>query len=170
MSQLNAATPNGQKTITDTWLTPPDFLLQLGGASAFDLDPCAWSHPERGILHPCAKESYYLPMDGLTLPWFGNVWCNPPYSDLPNWLEKMANHGHGMVLCFARTDTRAFQKHITTATGINFIKGRPRFLDAEGVAKSNGNAASCLICWGEDNLQRAKNIAGFVVRLQGDNL
>jgi phage N-6-adenine-methyltransferase len=35
-------------------------------------------------------EEFYTQQDnGLVLPWFGRVWCNPPYSDLSGWMEKV---------------------------------------------------------------------------------
>ena len=77
-------------TGTDVWLTPRHILDALG---PFDLDPCAapveanWK---------TARVHYRLPDDGLTKPWLGRVWCNPPYSNVWRWLDKLAFHGSGV--------------------------------------------------------------------------
>ncbi len=31
---------------------------------------------------------YSQAMDGLSLPWFGDVWCNPPWDDLEAWVQR----------------------------------------------------------------------------------
>lgn len=48
----------------------------------FDLDAAALD--ESAL---CSR--YYTPeTNGLAEPWFGSVWCNPPYSNLPAWVAK----------------------------------------------------------------------------------
>lgn len=54
----------------------------------FDLDVAAAPHNAK------APHYYTLADDGLTQRWWGNVWCNPPYSrvpggsDLGSWVQK----------------------------------------------------------------------------------
>ncbi|MEK6879247.1 MAG: DNA N-6-adenine-methyltransferase, partial [Nanoarchaeota archaeon] len=116
-------------------------------------------------------DDYFEEDDGLSKPWFFNVWLNPPYSDLDKWLEKMSIHKQGIVLCFCRTETKAYQKYVKTATGINLMAKRVSFLNSEGEAKnkygkkSNGNAPSCLIAWGELNYERIKKVDGIYLRI-----
>lgn len=38
------------------------------------------------------------PLGGLSAPWFGITWVNPPYSDLRPWLAKSLEPGPEMVL------------------------------------------------------------------------
>ncbi len=72
---------------TTTWLTPPHVIAALG---PFDLDPCAH------VGWPTAKAGIYLPRDGLTTPWSGRVWLNPPYgAEVWRWLARLAEHGRG---------------------------------------------------------------------------
>lgn len=70
----------------DTWCTPLDLARLVGW---FDLDPC--SNPRS---HIRAGHSYSLENgeDGLGLPWFGSVWCNPPYSCPLPWARRLADH------------------------------------------------------------------------------
>jgi hypothetical protein len=60
------------KMKNDEWLTPPEILRALG---PFDLDPCA------PIARPweTAAAHYTAEDDGLSKPWAGRVWCNPPF-------------------------------------------------------------------------------------------
>ncbi len=142
MKKLNVNTENNQ-----TWLTPPELINSLGG---FDLDPCT------PINRPwdTAKNHYTKEDDGLLLPWFGRIWCNPPYGKyMGMFMEKMALHNNGIGLTFARTETRAFQNFVFPfAESILFIEGRIHFYDKNGNrSASNGGAPSVLISYGENN-------------------
>jgi len=154
----NATPKAGQHTDTNTWLTPQWIIDGLGGHEQFDLDPCGYKHPEKGVIIRTAKEIYTLQdaQDGLQLPWFGNVFLNFPYSESKAWLEKMSRHGKGIVLCFARTETKAWQENVVKATGILFVNKRISFLNKEGNIQSNGNAPSALIAFGEGNFYKLK--------------
>lgn len=161
MIDFNSTTPQGGKhTKSQIWCTPQHIIEKLGGSDIFDLDPCQSGQQ----ITRTARHYYFEEDNGLLQPWFGNVFCNPPYNDLKSWLHKMSIHGHGIVLCFARTDTKAWE-NVKTATGINFIKGRIKFINEDGVSNQPANAASCLIAWGEDNYRRIKNIPGLAVRI-----
>lgn len=132
---------------TDEWLTPPEIIRALG---AFDLDPCA------PVLRPwdTARNHYTIEDNGLALPWHGRVWMNPPYGrQTGTWLDRLAQHGDGVALVFARTETRAFFENVWgKATAILFIRGRLAFYDVTGKqANNNGGAPSALIAYGNRN-------------------
>jgi hypothetical protein len=61
----------------------------------FDLDVAA---PVGGPWHvPCDR--YFTPVDdGLTQPWDGLVWCNPPYSDYAAWARRWATHDRAVLM------------------------------------------------------------------------
>ena len=128
---------------TTTWLTPPHILEALG---EFDLDPCAapgWS---------TAREHYTLPTDGLSEPWHGRVWLNPPYgAEAWVWLDRLAEHGTGTALIFARTETAGFVEQVWgKVTAVLFLHGRLHFHHADGTrAKANAGAPSVLAAYGE---------------------
>lgn len=149
----------------DEWLTPPYIVKALG---EFDLDPCS------PIKRPwdTAKCHYTIMDDGLKLPWHGRVWCNPPYGgQTGRWLQKMAAHNNGISLIFARTETNNFSKYVwLVASGILFIRGRLKFYHVNGAQGVwNAGAPSCLIAYGEDNLEalRKSGISGAVIDLNG---
>jgi phage N-6-adenine-methyltransferase len=134
--------------ITDTWLTPPEIIKDLG---PFDLDPCT---PEI-MPWKTAKRRYTKQDDGLNQEWCGRVWLNPPYSrEVVKWLEKLAAHGNGIALVFARTETDWFFKTVwEKADALLFLKGRIHFHTADGYrAKGNAGAPSVLIAYGEYNV------------------
>lgn len=111
---------------TDQWETPQDFFDQLNLEFHFTLDVCAL--PENS---KCCN--YYTPaMDGLTMPWFGVCWCNPPYGrKIGQWVRRAFYSslcGSTVVMLLpARTDTRWFHDYIYGKAEIRFIKGRLKF-------------------------------------------
>jgi len=134
---------------TDVWLTPPEIISGLG---QFDLDPCACADPRPW---DTAKEHYSLPQDGLLLPWNGRVWMNPPYGpETGKWLKKLSEHGNGIALIFARTETKMFQDYaFGRAEAIFFFGRRLTFFTPEGVVgPKNSGAPSALIAYGTENV------------------
>jgi hypothetical protein len=94
----------------------------------FDLDPCS---PMSGPTTPAAKH-YTKQDDGLRQPWAGTVWLNPPYlrTEIPRWIARLAEHGDGIALVYARTDTAWFQDSAPDA--VFMLRGRVRFYDRSG--------------------------------------
>jgi len=132
---------------TDDWITPPHIVGALG---RFDLDPCACI-PQPW---PCADKSYNLSDDGLAQPWDGRVWMNPPYGTRAEpFLAKLAEHGDGVALLFARTETAMFHKHVwDKADALLFLKGRLYFHMPDGTrASGNAGGPSVLIAYGCEN-------------------
>lgn len=137
----------------DEWLTPPEIIKALG---EFDLDPCA------PIIRPwdTANKHYTIKDNGLIQPWFGRVWCNPPYGrETGNWLKKMSEHNNGIALIFARTETENFFRYIwPKAQAIMFLRRRLIFHHVNGTKPNNSaGAPSCLIAYGSENVLSLKH-------------
>lgn len=65
----------------------------------FDIDPAS---PGADIVPWIpAKQHLTRAEDGLTTPWQGFVWCNPPYgvrNGMQKWIDKFVTHGNGVIL------------------------------------------------------------------------
>ncbi len=154
---------------TETWLTPPAIVRTLG---PFDLDPCAAPEPRPW---PTALRHIAWPEDGLFEEWTDRVWLNPPYGPKTGvWLARLANHGYGTALIFARTETKDWHKHVwPRATAILFLAGRLHFHFPDGRrAEANSGAPSALVAYGNldaDRLRMAQEsgyLTGHLVRLR----
>ena len=129
----------------DEWLTPPEIIRALG---SFELDPCA------PVARPWATAIRHFTVDdnGLMLDWCGRVWMNPPYGPhVGIWLAKLAAHGTGTALIFARTETDAWHRYVwPLATSIAFLRGRLCFHHVNGErAQNSAGAPSALIAYGD---------------------
>lgn len=149
----------------DEWLTPPEILHALGH---FDLDPCAPADSRRPW--NTAAHHYSVNDDGLSQPWHGRVWCNPPFGkEAVKWLRKLAAHGNGVGLIPARTETAMFYECVWgLADAVCFIKGRPHFHYVNGTrAAANSGAPICLIAYGAENVQALRSSKlGIVLEIE----
>jgi hypothetical protein len=137
--------PNEGKT--SEWYTPRHVFDALG--LTFDLDPCS---PPGGVPWIPATRHYSAADDGLTRPWEGRCWVNPPYGkEAGRWVEKLAEHGWGIALVFSRTDVRWWHRAAPRATAVCFIEGRLTFVAGAGQsAPGNSGGPSALLAYGED--------------------
>jgi site-specific DNA-methyltransferase (adenine-specific) len=117
------------------WGTPPELFERWNRQyGPFDLDPCTSPDNPLGTPHFYTKED-----DGLKQPWFGRVYCNPPYGrDIGDWLTKAINEtadGNAklvVMLLPARTGPKWFHKYVLPcAWRIVFLQGRITFVGAE---------------------------------------
>ena len=130
---------------SDTWLTPPGWIEALG---PFDLDPACPPNM------PWATARQMLSAEGLEAIWEGRVWLNPPFGrHAAAWLRKLKNHGNGIALVPARTETAMFYESVWGhAEAVCFVKGRPHFHYPDGRrATFNSGAPICLIAYGTNN-------------------
>lgn len=124
----------------NVWLTPPHIVKALG---PFDLDPCYLPKEERPW--DTAKNHFSEKENGLIQPWEGRVWLNPPYGrETPKWVKRMSEHSNGIVLVFARVETKWFHDYIWKhASAIFFPQGRIGFCFPSGECTKGSTAASC---------------------------
>lgn len=143
------------------WGTPPEFIEWLAYEFGWmpTLDASASDHNAK------AQDYYTIEHDGLGLPWYGDVWLNPPFGrkELTSWLNKCREeYEHPVkvtgerldsIYCLvpARTDTKWFHDIVVpTATRIYLIKGRFNFLFAGNVPGGSAPFPSMLIVWDKE--------------------
>lgn len=118
------------------WGTPESFMAVLrhmfGG---FDLDVAA------SVVNAKAPTFLSLETDGLNHPWWGSVYCNPPYGrEVGNWLLKAETEvvegraNQVVMLVPARTDTKWWHRYAMTANQIYLVRGRLTFEGAPSAA------------------------------------
>jgi phage N-6-adenine-methyltransferase len=124
------------------WATPQEVYDALDAEfGPFTLDPCA--SPEN------AKCETFYDTDGLTRPWNGRVFVNPPYGRaIGAWVERCYEaslNGAEVVvgLLPSRTDTKWWHSWVMKANEIRFIRGRLRF----GGAKQGAPFPSAVVIW-----------------------
>jgi len=106
------------------------YLAAIRCMGEIDLDPCSNSAEDPNV--PAAKH-YTEEDDGLSKPWLGRVYMNPPYGrSIQLWVEKLrdeyqaGNTAEAIALLPARTDTQWFR--ILRDYPICFVEGRLTFI------------------------------------------
>ena len=72
----------------------PAWIFETLGLN-FDLDVAS---PPGGIPWIPARRYYTMEDDGLSQPWEGLIWMNPPYSSATEWVRRFIEHGNGIAL------------------------------------------------------------------------
>jgi phage N-6-adenine-methyltransferase len=130
------------------WYTPSQHIeLAREVLGVIDFDPASSEQAQKRIkaARYCTKNN-----SGLTQPWKGRVWLNPPYSqpDIQLFIEKLVfeidcgNVSEAIILTHNYTDTAWFHLAESAATSICFTRGRIRFEDQNGnlAAPTQGQA------------------------------
>lgn len=130
----------------DTWLTPQWILEALG---TFDLDPCAAAENPQWV---CGR-SFTKVDDGLVQTWSGRVFMNPPFSNIPPWLKRAAEHGSGISLVPAAVESRTWRDTVwKSAKGVLLLYGRTRFSNPDGSCTTGRPLRSvALVAWSEED-------------------
>jgi DNA N-6-adenine-methyltransferase (Dam) len=84
----------------------------------FDIDVAA---PAGGPAHVPARTFYTAEQDGLTMPWDGLIWCNPPYSRFRPWAERWASCDQGALMGTYAPETYAIPITFSAADAVAFI-------------------------------------------------
>lgn len=127
-------------SLSGNWETPSEVVADLALVFPWDFDVCS--------LWPTVCQNFYTPWDnGLSKPWRGLCFMNPPYGRkrlIDRWMAKARIEGsrpETTVVCLppARTSTRWWQDNVPYASMVVFIRGRLHFVLREHFArKENG--------------------------------
>lgn len=125
---------------SDAWYTPEWVFDGLG--VRFDLDVAAPADPLPWLP---ADHRYTAADDGLALPWFGLVWCNPPYSAPTAWCRRWASHPDGFLLIRADLSTSGPFAAWSAADAAYVPAKRIQFVNGHGVRSGAVNFSSVLL-------------------------
>ena len=110
---------------SDNYATPKKFYEKLNKEFTFNLDPC----PLKSVF------------DGLKIDWIGNIYINPPYSNITPFLEKgiseirKGNADKCVYLIPIRSDTKYWHNVVMKyASEIRFVLGRLNFNESKSPA------------------------------------
>jgi site-specific DNA-methyltransferase (adenine-specific) len=138
----------GNSTGNNGWETPVALASALSQAvSGFDLDPCA-ATTDRRRARVKARLLLTAHDDGLTAPWRGKIFVNPPYSrGISDWIRKCLLESQCgclvVALIPARPDTSYWHDLIAGKADIFMLRGRLKFGDADNSAPF----ASAVVVW-----------------------
>lgn len=128
MTNWQGAPPEGDDDVG----TKPALWRPIADAmGGFDLDPAAGAETVQ-----IADERFTKADDGLTQPWHGCVWLNPPFSEKDQWYTRLVdqyNRGNvSSAVAIAPTDLSAdwAQHHFATADIFAFLDGRNHYTAA----------------------------------------
>jgi phage N-6-adenine-methyltransferase len=107
---------------SEVYETPQDLFDQLNGRFGFTLDVCAT--PENA---KCSR-FYTAADDGLSQPWIGACWCNPPYGKpIGRWLARANEAARAGATVVCLVPVRTWRDHIAMHE-VEFLPGRLRFV------------------------------------------
>lgn len=127
----------GQNSGESEWYTPEPYIraaVQVMGG--IDLDPASNATANEVV---GAAAFYSAEDDGLSRPWAGRVWLNPPYSQplVSRFLDRLCEEvaegrvTEACVLINNATETIMFQRLAEVAAGLCFPSGRVKFWHPE---------------------------------------
>lgn len=136
---------------SDDYYTPKWLFDALG--ITFDLDPCS---PGHGLSNVPARHIYTKDDDGLTQTWHGNVFMNPPFSQMTAWAQKFAQHQNGIAIAFPSRG--AWFKHVWSSTAaISLPVQQIRFERPDG-QKKGVFMPVILIAYGDQNIHAISKV------------
>lgn len=138
----------------------PQWLLDMVGEfwpGGIDTDPC-WS-PASLVRAKVVYDGASTQSDGLTAPWFNNVWANVPYSNPAPWADRMLGHCHpssqareGLFLVNVSTSVAWFRRarpgQERGCQAVAFFDRRISFIK-DGVERRGNDREQMMLWWGE---------------------
>lgn len=138
---------------SDEWYTPKYIFDALG--VRFDLEAAApWDRS--GLFVPADD---FISANSLSLKWQGFVWLNPPFEGRnakKAWLDKMHQHGNGIVLAPDRTSAPWWQEAALKCDALMMIAGKIKFIRPDGTTGDSPSNGTTLFAYGYDAVEAIK--------------
>lgn len=141
MSDNRAYVTHYEGARAQTWRTPHSLFDPLMDEFAFTLDGAAEAGNSLTV--------HYSSL-GRELPWRNErVFCNPPWSNIPPFVELAATALLAVLLVPARTNCGWFHRALELGARPRFFKGKPKF----GGAKWNSPVDCLLLIFGSNEVK-----------------
>jgi phage N-6-adenine-methyltransferase len=145
-----------QNSGNNEWYTPLEIIDAARDVlGAIDLDPASSA---RANVVVRAARFFSLADDGLTQPWRGRVWMNPPYAQpaIEHFADKLADSvtagdvPAAVVLVNNATETAWFQTLGAVASALCLIQGRVKFWSPDSDATATPLQGQIVLYLGAD--------------------
>lgn len=107
------------KARRQNWRTPAAFFTALHEEYRFTLDGAA--DDDNALLSVASTPDHPINWEGH------RVFCNPPWSNIPPFVEQAANADLAVLLVPARTNARWFHRALALGAAPRFFLGKPKF-------------------------------------------
>jgi phage N-6-adenine-methyltransferase len=124
----------------DAWFTPPEYIGRARRVlGQIDLDPASCALAQATVQ---AARYFTEDDDGLSQPWHGKIFCNPPYAriEIGRFVGKLAdefqngNVEQAILLTHSASDTAWFSRAVSIASALCFPRGRINFYGSQGTS------------------------------------
>lgn len=140
---------------TVEWYTPASLFRAL--KVKFDLDPAGAEQDTPSDFY--CGEVWTRRTDGLSREWYGHVWLNPPYGrEAIPFIDRIIEHGDGLLLLPSRTETVAYQRCLLLADVVCLLRERLWFIRSDDfqARSSFGSTLFAFGPWAADALLLAQ--------------
>ena len=141
------------------WYTPPSIIADVREVlGSIDLDHTR--HVRSPTKTVRATKWYGIEDDGLSQPWAGRTYLNPPYGSVLPWVRRFFDeprHLGGCLMLPTTVDSRAGQLALQRCDAVCFYRGRIDFTPGLGAVQQGQSNATPTMC-----LYRGRSIERFV--------
>jgi DNA N-6-adenine-methyltransferase (Dam) len=147
-------------TLSDSpeWFTPKIVFQKM--AVEFDMD----------VASPGSSFVPWIPVkrhltkaeDGLTTPWEGFTWCNPPYGlrkGMQKWIDRFVDHRNGVILLPGYTYTQWWQEFVQQTDCVLFVLSKLQFISPVSRNGKNCTLANVMAAIGDQGTTALRNAA-----------
>lgn len=137
---------------TVEWYTPPEIIGRARAVlGSIDLDPTSADVPQAWI----QAETYYTATTLLQAPWAGRVWLNPPFDDVPAWVERLEReYTQGAVtaalLLVNSAPGYVWYEELWRHWPVVCLRERLRFIQADGTVGGQAKKGQTIAYLGQD--------------------
>jgi hypothetical protein len=139
---------------SEEWYTPAEIIERVRTAlGSITLDPASDPIPQAWVQ---AEHYFTLADDGLSKPWFGRVFLNPPYNGSSGrWAAKLideyrAGRVEQAIMLINSAHGYRWYENLWTSFPVCCLRDRLRFIKPNGETGGQAKKAQTLVYFGRD--------------------